>query len=155
MSARLRRNLLDSGQEKPIAPARFVRSPVQDVSDEPPRALVESYLAARAAHDHDAARRLLADEGFFFRSPVANFDSADALNEWASLSGGIVTGMDVRRVFVDGDEVCHILTYHYQLSDKDSIELVHWARVAEGRILRIEVFFDALRYRALFDPALG
>jgi hypothetical protein len=125
------------------------------VSEDSPRGLGDAYRTARAAHDHDTARRLPADEGFSFRSPVANFDSADALDAWASLSGGIVTGMDVRRVFAEGDEVCHILTYHYQLSEKDSIEVVHWPRVAHGRTRRIEVFFDALRERALFDPALG
>ena len=125
------------------------------VSKETPRDLVEAYLIARTAHDHDAARRFLADRGFAFRSPVANFDSADELHEWASLTGGIIQGMDIRKVFVDGDDVCHILTYHYQLSEKAEGDLVHWATVRDGCIQRIEVFFDSFRYRALFDPRLS
>jgi hypothetical protein len=125
------------------------------VSQRTPRELVEDYLAARAAHDHDAARRLLADQGFSFRSPVANFDSADEFDNWVVLSGGIIQGINIRQVFTDGADVCHILTYHYQLSEKESADLVHWARVREGRIERIEAFFDSLRYRALFDPRLS
>jgi hypothetical protein len=63
--------------------------------------------------------------------------------------------MEIRRVFVDGGDVCHILTYHYQLSEKDSVDLAHWAQVRDGHIQRIEVFFDSFRYRALFDPRLS
>jgi hypothetical protein len=102
------------------------------VSEDSLRGLVGTCLAPRAAHDHDAARRLLADAGFAFRSPVANFDSADALHAWTSLSGGFVTGMDFRRVFAEGDEACHILTDHDQLSEMDSVEVLHWARVRTG-----------------------
>jgi hypothetical protein len=63
--------------------------------------------------------------------------------------------MEIRRVFVDGGDVCHILTYHDQLSEKDSVDLAHWAQVRDGHIQRIEVFFDSFRYRALFDPRLS
>lgn len=131
------------------------RPRANQVSENTPKELVDAYLAARAAHDHDLARRFLADRGFAFRSPVVDFDSADDLHEWASLTGGIVRGMEVRKVFVDGEDVCHILTYHYQLSEKAAGDVVHWARVRDGRIRRIEVFFDSYRYRALFDPRLS
>jgi hypothetical protein len=79
---------------------------------------VEAYLAAQAARDFDAMRDLLADTGFCYASPIAAFEQAEAFVEYAALSSGIILDRVVRKVFVDGDDVCHILTYRIQISDK-------------------------------------
>lgn len=116
-----------------------------------PRAIVEGFLAAQAAHDDALARTFLADQGFSFSSPIAAFQCADAFIEYASITGGIILDRVTRKVFVDGGDVCHFLTYRIQLSEKQSVDLVQWARVRDGRIQRIETLFDASTYRQLFD----
>lgn len=123
-----------------------------------PLCVVEGYLSARDAYDHERARTFLADRGFSFKSPIAQIDSADAFIQYTALAGGIVLSIQRRKVFVDGADVCHLLTYRVQLSEKLSVEVAHWAQVRDGRIARIEVIFDASIYRTLFpadEPAGG
>lgn len=115
-----------------------------------PLSIVEAYLAARDTFDYERARTYLADEGFEFESPVLRFDSADAFLQHMSLTSGIVQSIETRKVFVDGADVCHLQTYQVQISEKFSVAMAHWARVCDGRIVRIEVLFDASAYRDLF-----
>jgi hypothetical protein len=115
-----------------------------------PLSVVEGFLAARDAFDYEQARTFLADTGFSFQSPIARFDSADALIQYSALASGIVQSVERRRVFVDGPDVCHFLTYRIQISEKQSVEVAQWARVKDGRIVRIEAIFDATAYRVLF-----
>ncbi len=115
-----------------------------------PLRLVECYLAARDAHDYERARAFLADLGFSFRSPIAHFGSADAFIQYSALTGSIVQSVERRKVFVDGADVCHFLTYRIQISEKQSVEVAQWARVEGGRIVDIEAIFDATAYRMLF-----
>jgi hypothetical protein len=121
-----------------------------------PLSIVETYLKAQSARDYETMRTLLAAEGFSYRSPIAFFDRAEDFLQYASLSSGIIIDHRVRKVFVDGGDVCHLLTYRIQISEKLAVEVAHWAQVREGRIQGIEVIFDASVYRELFpndDPA--
>lgn len=115
-----------------------------------PLAVVEAYLAAQAARDFDAVRALLADEGFIYMSPIARFVSADEFVQYSALSGGIIVDREVHQVVIEGADVCHILSYRIQISEKIAVRVAHWARVQAGRIQRIETFFDASVYRDLF-----
>ena len=115
-----------------------------------PLCVVEAFLAARDAFDFERARMLLADQGFSFRSPIAAFDSADQFIQYGANASAIVQSVQVRKVFVDGPDVCHFLTYRIQISEKVSVDAVQWAHVEDGRIRRIEVLFDASVYRDLF-----
>jgi len=117
-----------------------------------PRALVDAYIAASAAFDYERARSLLADTGFEFSSPISHFDDADAFIEYVALASGVIHSVVTRKVFVDGGDVCHFLTYRLQISDKFSVDVAQWAQVQDGRIRRIETVFDASAYRNLFPP---
>lgn len=121
-----------------------------------PRVLVDAFLAALTRHDYEQARTFLADEEFGYRSPIAAFQSADDFIQYATLSGGIIQAREIRKVFVDGGDVCHFMTFHIQISEKQRIETVQWARVESGRIRHIEVLFDASPYHELFavDPVV-
>ncbi|QIT56730.1 nuclear transport factor 2 family protein [Aquisalimonas sp. 2447] len=119
-----------------------------------PKTLVEQYLQAVQAQDYRAARGYLADTGFEHVSPLGRLDSADDLVNQSFMSSGIVRRVDVRKVFADGGDVCHFLVYHVQISERHAVDLAHWARVEDGRIVRIEVLFDASLYRELF-PGVG
>ncbi len=111
---------------------------------------VDDYLDAIASHDYERARSLLADEGFRYESPISSFDAADDFIQHMSLMGGIVQGIERLKVFVDGGDVCHLLVYVTQLSDKESTRVAHWSRVVDGRIQRIETLFDTHWYRQMF-----
>jgi hypothetical protein len=115
-----------------------------------PLTVVESYLDARDRYDYDRARTFLADSGFEFHSPISRFESADDFIQYSALAGGIVLSAQRRKVFADGPDVCHILTYRIQISEKLSVAVAQWARVEDGRIRRIEAIFDATAYRQLF-----
>jgi ketosteroid isomerase-like protein len=121
--------------------------------DRDPLSVVEDYFAARDAFDYERARTLLADVGFELVSPILRFDSADAFVQHASLTAGIVQSVATRKVFVDGEDVCHFQTFRIQISEKLEIPIAHWAKVRNGRIVRIEAIFDASVYRDLFPPA--
>ena len=115
-----------------------------------PLAVVEAYFAAQDAYDFERARALLADQGFSFSSPVMRFDSPDHLIQYSAHSSGIIRSVEVRKVFVDGPDVCHLLTYRIQISEKVAVDVAHWAHVENGRIQRIETIFDASIYWDLF-----
>jgi hypothetical protein len=114
-------------------------------------AVVEGYLDAIAAFDYERARSFLANSGFSFRSPISNFASADDFIAYLSLTGGIVQQMRRRKVFVDGQDVCHILDFVIQLSDKRTVPVAQWARVADGRIDSLELIYDGHEYHRLFE----
>ncbi len=115
-----------------------------------PPSIVDAYLAAQLARDYETMRGLLADTGFCYRSPIASFDRADDFIQYATLSSGIILDREIRKVFVDGNDICHFMTYRIQISEKLAVEAAQWSRVHEGRIQRIEAIFDASVYRELF-----
>jgi len=123
-----------------------------------PVEIVDAYLDALARHDYDGARSYLADSGFSYESPTAQFDAADAFMEYSALSMGILQRIERVRTFVDGPDVCHFLTLHIQISDKDQVKVVSWCRVEDGRIRRMEILFDTRIYQRLFprdEPGTG
>lgn len=119
-----------------------------------PKTLVDTYLQALQDRDFSSARGYLADTGFHYVSPLGDLTSADLLVNQSFMSSGIVHHVDVRKTFVDGRDVCHFLVYHVQISERHAVNLAHWAQVDNGRIVRIEVLFDASLYRGLF-PGTG
>jgi hypothetical protein len=56
-----------------------------------------------------------------------------------------------RKTFVDGQDVCHILDFIIQLSDKRTVPVAQWARVVDGRIVSLELLYDAHEYHRLFE----
>jgi limonene-1,2-epoxide hydrolase len=65
--------------------------------------------------------------------------------------GPVLEGLDRRRTFVDGDEVCAIVDYRIRLSELMQASVVSWFRVEAGRIVSIENFFDATEYRRMIE----
>ena len=116
-----------------------------------PRELVDAYLTALSARDYDRARLLLADEGFSYISPIINFDNADDFVEYLLYSGGVVADMEMSKVFVDGNDVCHFLLLTTYLGDKRRMTVVQWAQVADNRIRRLELIYDAHDYKQMLE----
>ncbi|MGB5832635.1 MAG: hypothetical protein WBG92_11675 [Thiohalocapsa sp.] len=113
--------------------------------------LVESYLDALVSHGHDRVRNMLVTDGFRFESPIANFNQVEDYLEYLAVSGGILRSIERRRVFADGDDVCHWLTVETQLSEHVFTRAVQWTRCRDGLICSIEMLYDPFRYRMLFD----
>lgn len=113
--------------------------------------VVERYLDALSAHDHDAVAALIAPAAFRYESPIVTIDGTGAFLEYIMMTGGILRGITRRQVFVDGEQVCHWLVLDTQVSERVSTRAAQWATVRDGRIVRIELLFDPYRWRLLFD----
>jgi limonene-1,2-epoxide hydrolase len=116
-----------------------------------PAQVVDSYFAAFAARDFDALRACLTDGPFSHRSPIASIDRADTFAAYMSRIGPVLEGLERRRTFVDGDEVCAIVDYRIRISELMQVPVVTWFRIAGGRIVAIETFFDATEYRRMVE----
>jgi hypothetical protein len=114
-------------------------------------AVVESYLDAVVAREHERVRGLLADRGFVYDSPIARFSCADDYVQYLALTSAILRRIERRHAFADGDDVCHWLVIETQLSERVATHAAQWARVADGRICFLEMLFDPYRYRLLFE----
>ena len=113
--------------------------------------VVERYLDALVAHDHDAVAALIAPTGFSYLSPIARIDDTTAFLNYIMMTGGILRGISRRHVFVDGDHVCHWLVLETQVSERVSTRAAQWATVQDGQIVQIELLFDPHRWRLLFE----
>jgi limonene-1,2-epoxide hydrolase len=116
-----------------------------------PREVVEAYVAAFAARDFDGARTWLADQHFRSLSPISEYDNADVFIESISRVGPILEGIERRKIFVDGNDVCLILSYVTRMDHRQVSPVVHWFRVESGKIVFIESFFDARAYAEMFE----
>jgi ketosteroid isomerase-like protein len=92
-------------------------------------------------------------EDFEFRGPVASFDSADAYRAMAREAGQAVTSFTVRRQFVDGDTVCSIIDWEMALPGVGSMTSAEILEVADGRIVRGELIYDAEELRRAMAQA--
>lgn len=77
--------------------------------------------------------------------------AADAYLQAIQALSQIVTGVDKRKVFVDGDDVCVI--YDLKTVPVPNASTAEWYRVRDGKIASIQVFFDARPFAALFQDA--
>jgi hypothetical protein len=116
-----------------------------------PKEIVDAYLEAIAARDFALARAWLSDESFSTRSPLSAFESADAYIADVTRVGPILEGIERRKTFVDGNDVCVILDYITRMDQRQVSSVVHWMRVDDGKISYIETLFDARQYAAMFD----
>lgn len=114
-----------------------------------PLDIVNAYLEAAIGFDYALARTYLADEGFQYVTPLNQFQSADQFIAYAEMASPIVQRVETRKVFVNGNDVCHILNVTSQISEKRSNTLVVWATVEDGKIKMLEVVFDAHEYKML------
>lgn len=116
-----------------------------------PKEIVDAYLEAIAARDFALARAWLSDKRFSAHSPISEFDSADRYIADLTRVGPILEGIERRKTFVDGNDVCVILNYITRMDQRQVSPVVHWMRVDDGKINYVETLFDARQYAAMFD----
>ena len=113
--------------------------------------IVTAYLDALEDRDFEQLRTFLSDTGFFYRSPVSMADNADDYIIIISRVGPILERIERVRTFVDGDDVCSILRFRTTMESLKEVPVVQLTSVANGKIVAIEVFFDASEYNKMFD----
>ncbi len=112
------------------------------------RETVEAYFEARTNQDFVSVRSLLAD-GLSFRGPYDAFDSADDFVSAVSELWGLVKGVEVRKVFDDGDDVMVVYDLVPQKA-VDNVTLAEWYHIGDGTIDSIRLIFDKVAFSAIF-----
>ena len=82
-------------------------------------------------------------EDFEFSGPVASFDSAEGYRAMAREAGQAVTSFAVRRQFTDGDTVCSIIDWEMAIPGVEGLTAAEVLEVADGKIVRGELIYDA------------
>jgi ketosteroid isomerase-like protein len=100
--------------------------------------VVAQFFAAFERGDLAGARRLLWDE-LSFKGPLDTFDNADDYIKAIGALASIVKGIQPRKVLVDGDDVA---TFYDMLTPMGSAPIAEWHHVRNGKIDRIQVYFD-------------
>ena len=119
------------------------------MSQQSPEDIVTAFIDAIEARDFERARDYLSDTQFSYRSPVSMTDDADTFIALVSRIGPILERIERRRTFVDGGDVCSILHYRTTMESLKDVAVVQLATVAEGKIVSLEVFFDASEYNKM------
>lgn len=115
------------------------------------RRVVEAFLAAMAERDFERAADFVSEEVFEFIGPVKSYTGRQILMRDFDRLYPVLASLDVRRVFLDGDEACVIYNLVTTVPGLEMTRVAAWFTVAGGRITRMETFFDAHAYAQLFD----
>lgn len=106
------------------------------------REVVMPYIQALDTRDYAAARKYLQDSVFIKGPGGEAFRSPD---EFLSMMERQRGRYDIRKVFVDGDDVC--LIYNF-VTDKATVLFCSWYQVKAGKIASIETIFDPRAFTA-------
>jgi SnoaL-like domain len=106
-------------------------STVRDVGD--------TYFEAWLAGDFARLRSILADE-VTFDGPLGHASNADECIAGLQRMSRLMTGIVVRKTFVDGPDV--LTWFDLQTADADPMPTVNWRHVENGKITSIRVTFD-------------
>jgi limonene-1,2-epoxide hydrolase len=113
--------------------------------------IVTAYLDALEGRDFEKLRTFLSDSRFSYRSPVSKAENADDYIVLVSRVGPILEGIERVRTFVDGNDVCSILKFRTTMETLKEVAVVQLTTVTDGKIVAMEVFFDASEYNIMFD----
>jgi limonene-1,2-epoxide hydrolase len=116
-----------------------------------PVAVVNAYLEAFGDRDFERARQYLSDSNFHYCSPVTKVNNADTFTSIISRIGPILERIERRKIFTNDDEVCVIMHIITTMEGMKDVPLVQLAKVVEGKITDMEVFFDASEYNKMFE----
>ena len=77
-------------------------------------------------------------------------NDADTFIIIISRIGPILERIERVRTFVDGNDVCSILKFRTTMETLKEVPVVQLTTVADGKIVAMEVFFDASEYNKMF-----
>jgi len=106
------------------------------------REVVTSYLQAMDKRDYAAVRQYLQDSVFIKGPGGEAFRSPDDFLKMMEQQRG---RYDVRKVFVDGDDVCVLYNF---VTGKATVFFCSWYQLKGGKIASIETIFDPRAFAA-------
>jgi hypothetical protein len=101
--------------------------------------VADAYFEAWQAGDFARLRSILADEATF-DGPLGHAGNADECVAGLKRMSQVMTGIDIRKTFVDGPDV--LTWYDLHTSQADRLPTVNWRHVENGKITWIRVTFD-------------
>jgi ketosteroid isomerase-like protein len=111
------------------------------------KALTLEYLEAVGGRDYEKLEKLFVPD-LTFREPANTRSSAaDFIGALKRLSA-IHVRNDVKRVFVDGDEVCVIYDFVTDTS-AGALSTIEWLHFEGGRIRSIQLYYDRLPWESV------
>jgi hypothetical protein len=111
--------------------------------------LALAYLDAVAKQEFDTLEGLLAED-LQFRGPASTRTSAADFISALKRLGAIHVRNDVKRVFVDGDEVCVIYDFVTDTT-AGALPTIEWLRFEGARIRSIDLYYDRLPWQAVMS----
>jgi SnoaL-like protein len=116
------------------------------------REIVLAYQEAVGKKDFAAARKLLQDN-LEFRGPIDTFHKADDYLHAIQKLSTIVEGVDILKVFEDGNEVSLFCDLKTKVAGTSFV--AEWYQVKDGKIASVRVVFDARPFAAMFAKQAG
>src|SRR5262245_41515419 len=107
------------------------------------------YIEAWGRKDYDTVRRHLSSSLTFVGPGNALTGAAPYLAVLRRL-GPVWRRSDVKKVFVDGNEVCVIYDFVTD-TPAGAVPIVEWLRVHDGQIASVTLFFDRLTFKPAAD----
>jgi len=114
-----------------------------------PKTLALQYLDAVAKKDLGRLDGLLAPD-LAFRGPASTRTTARDFVAALERIVAIHVRTDVKRVFVDGDDVCVIYDFVTD-TPAGAVPTVEWLRVEDGRIRAIDLYYDRVPWKTVMD----
>jgi ketosteroid isomerase-like protein len=110
--------------------------------------IVQSFQQALGRGDVAAARNLLHDN-LSFRGPIDAFERPEPYLEALKKLHPIVERIDVKKIFVDGSDVC-LLYDMVTKTPAGTAFIAEWFQVRGEKIASIRAVFDARPFAAMF-----
>lgn len=130
-----------------------MRERTQDRNRTDLKALALDYLDAVGKKELDRLDGLLAPD-LAFRGPSMTRSTArDFVGALARL-GAIHVRNDVRRVFVDGDDVCVIYDFVTD-TPVGALPMIEWLHFRDGRIGSIDLYYDRVPWKTAQDEIVA
>jgi hypothetical protein len=111
------------------------------------KTLALAYLDAVAKQAYGTVEGLLAED-LQFRGPASTRTSAQDFISALKRLGAIHVRNDVKRVFVDGDDVCLIYDFVTDTT-AGALPTIEWLRFDGARIRSIDLYYDRLPWQTV------
>jgi len=108
---------------------------------------VLAFQRAMGNKEFAAARKLLHDN-LEFRGPIDTFHKADDFLHALQKLSAIVEGVDILKVFEDGNDVG--LFYDLKTKPVGTSFVAEWYKLKDGKIASVRVVFDARPFAVMF-----
>jgi hypothetical protein len=114
-----------------------------------PKSICLAYLEAFGKKDFGKLEQLLAPE-LQFKGPATARSGAQSHIGVLKRLGSVLLRNEVKRVFVDGSEVCVIYDFVTD-TPMGAAPIVEWLRVEDGRIQSVWLLFDRQPWPAVME----